>query len=279
MGDWCVVDLVEPEGGGVRRRAASHADVRLARRARELPTVFPFGLGHRMNLPTWPLRGGREATVVLAEEMRLFDHLPVNLSEQLRTLGADAFVVAPLASKGRPLGVLTVVSATAGRYEREDVSLVEELAFRFGLALDNAWLYDEARTANRLKDEFLATVSHELRTPLNAMLGWIRLLRTGALGPDMTARALEIIERNTVAQTVLINDLLDVSRVVVRQAASGARRGRPRRGGPGRRRRRATRRRRPRREHRDGARGHARRSCAAMRTGSARWSGTCCRTR
>ena len=214
MGDWCVVDLVEPEGGGVRRRAASHADVRLARRARELPTVFPFGLGHRMNLPTWPLRGGREATVVLAEEMRLFDHLPVELSEQLRTLGADAFVVAPLASKGRPLGVLTVVSATAGRYEREDVSLVEELAFRFGLALDNAWLYDEARTANRLKDEFLATVSHELRTPLNAMLGWIRLLRTGALGPDMTARALEIIERNTVAQTVLINDLLDVSRVV-----------------------------------------------------------------
>jgi PAS domain S-box-containing protein len=72
----------------------------------------------------------------------------------------------------------------------------------------------EAETANRLKDEFLATLSHELRTPLNAMLGWVGLLRKQTLDPEKTARALEIVERNAQAQTQLIEDLLDVSRII-----------------------------------------------------------------
>lgn len=68
--------------------------------------------------------------------------------------------------------------------------------------------------ANRLKDEFLATVSHELRTPLNAMLGWARLLRTRKLNEATTARALETIERNAKSQVQLIEDLLDLSRII-----------------------------------------------------------------
>lgn len=72
----------------------------------------------------------------------------------------------------------------------------------------------EAETANRLKDEFLATLSHELRTPLNAILGWTSLLRKQRFNPDKAARALEIIERNAHIQTQLIEDLLDVSRII-----------------------------------------------------------------
>lgn len=72
----------------------------------------------------------------------------------------------------------------------------------------------EAETANRLKDEFLATVSHELRTPLNAILGWVQLLRGGDLDEATAARALETIERNAKAQTQIIEDILDVSRIV-----------------------------------------------------------------
>jgi PAS domain S-box-containing protein len=73
----------------------------------------------------------------------------------------------------------------------------------------------QLEAANRSKDEFLATVSHELRTPLNAILGWTRMLRTGAvpLGPQLD-RALETIERNARAQTQLIEDILDVSRII-----------------------------------------------------------------
>jgi PAS domain S-box-containing protein len=72
----------------------------------------------------------------------------------------------------------------------------------------------EAERANRLKDEFLATLSHELRTPLNALVGWARLLRTRALNDDMRERAGEVIERNAMLQAQLVEDILDVSRII-----------------------------------------------------------------
>jgi PAS domain S-box-containing protein len=72
----------------------------------------------------------------------------------------------------------------------------------------------DAENANRLKDDFLATVSHELRTPLNAILGWARLLRMGNLDDDNRKRAIETIERNAVSQGQIIEDILDVSRII-----------------------------------------------------------------
>jgi signal transduction histidine kinase/ActR/RegA family two-component response regulator len=75
-------------------------------------------------------------------------------------------------------------------------------------------MVQELELAARTKDEFLATVSHELRTPLTAMLGWVRMLRSGALAAERTPHALEVIERNAVAQNQLVGDLLDVSRVI-----------------------------------------------------------------
>src|SRR5262249_34023978 len=71
-----------------------------------------------------------------------------------------------------------------------------------------------AEEANRIKDEFLATMSHELRTPLTAILGWTRMLETGVLPEARRTWALEVIERNAKAQAQLIEDLLDVSRIV-----------------------------------------------------------------
>jgi PAS domain S-box-containing protein len=70
------------------------------------------------------------------------------------------------------------------------------------------------RNANRMKDEFLATLSHELRTPLNAVLGWAQMLRSGRMSPDSIDRALDSIERNAKVQSQLVDDLLDMSRIV-----------------------------------------------------------------
>ncbi|MBC8030028.1 MAG: MEDS domain-containing protein [Pyrinomonadaceae bacterium] len=72
----------------------------------------------------------------------------------------------------------------------------------------------EAETANRMKDEFLATVSHEIRTPLNAIIGWSHLLRSGSLDEATIARAVETIDRNAKSQAQLIEDILDVSRMI-----------------------------------------------------------------
>ena len=73
---------------------------------------------------------------------------------------------------------------------------------------------EDAETANRLKDEFLATLSHELRTPLNAILGWTTMLRDGNVQQKHVMRALDTIHRNATAQVQIVNDLLDVSRIV-----------------------------------------------------------------
>ena len=89
------------------------------------------------------------------------------------------------------------------RAEEERIQLIREQAARA-----------EAEAANRLKDEFLATVSHELRTPLTAIIGWSQMLRAGRLDEDSATRALETIERQGKLQAQLIDDLLDVSRIV-----------------------------------------------------------------
>jgi signal transduction histidine kinase len=89
------------------------------------------------------------------------------------------------------------------RMEEERIRLVREREAR-----------RQAEEANRAKDEFLAMVSHELRTPLNAVLGWVTLLNSGTLDADAQGRAVEVIERNAKAQAKLIDDLLDVARIV-----------------------------------------------------------------
>jgi CheY-like chemotaxis protein/two-component sensor histidine kinase len=80
--------------------------------------------------------------------------------------------------------------------------------------MNNAHLYEESQRANRIKDEFLAILSHELRSPLTSIIGWSQMLQSGKLSPEKTAIALETIERNAKSQTQLIEDVVDISRMV-----------------------------------------------------------------
>ena len=82
------------------------------------------------------------------------------------------------------------------------------------MALENARLYADAQAANRMKDEFLAVLSHELRTPLNAIVGYSRLLRGNILSGEKATRGLETLERNATWLTQIVEDVLDVSRIV-----------------------------------------------------------------
>jgi PAS domain S-box-containing protein len=82
------------------------------------------------------------------------------------------------------------------------------------IALENARLYEEAQEANRVKDDFLAVLSHELRTPLNAIVGYSRMMRGNMLPPDQVARAIDVLERNARWLTQIVDDVLDVSRIV-----------------------------------------------------------------
>ena len=94
------------------------------------------------------------------------------------------------------------------------VVVLEDIRERRRVQRDMEKLFAEVQQANRAKDDFLAVLSHELRTPLNAMLGWVRMLRRAEMTPDKRAHAIDVIERNTIAQMRLIEDILDVSRIV-----------------------------------------------------------------
>jgi signal transduction histidine kinase len=107
-----------------------------------------------------------------------------------------------------------LVNARTAELSRANRELSIEVAERRRIEEERAHLLQREQQANRLKDEFLATVSHELRTPLNAILGWSRVLRTASLNEALQARALESIERNALAQARLIEDILEVSRIV-----------------------------------------------------------------
>ena len=132
----------------------------------------------------------------------------------LGRLGVQSYIMAPLTARGRTLGLISVGSMNpARRFNERDLDLAVEVARRAALALDNARLYRLAQEANRVKEEFLATLSHELRTPLNALLGWTHMLKRRSGDDEFRMRALDSIERNAQAQAVLIDDLLDASRI------------------------------------------------------------------
>ncbi len=130
-------------------------------------------------------------------------------------------LLAPIKLRGATVGVIVFFSQGArGRYDWSHVALAEEIGRRTGAALENSRLYADAQNAARraeeaskAKDEFLATVSHELRTPLSAILGWARLLKDRVTAPSLT-KPIDVIYRNAQAQVKIIDDILDVSRVI-----------------------------------------------------------------
>src|SRR5436305_695591 len=131
----------------------------------------------------------------------------------MERVGYTSMMLVPLRARNNTFGCLGL-GAVGRRFTDDDLSLAQSLADRAALAADNARLYREAQEANRMKDEFLAMLSHELRTPLNAIVGWTKLLQDGQLDEPTRRRAVDTIDRNARAQTQLIEDILDVSRIV-----------------------------------------------------------------
>jgi PAS domain S-box-containing protein len=132
--------------------------------------------------------------------------VPVSISTSalhVERLPAICFVVTDLTAHKNNEELLVSEKLAKALHEQSEVLLAREQEAR-----------REAEKANRIKDEFLATVSHELRTPLNAILGWTNLLRTREMNEEEKVRGLEVIDRNARVQLQLIEDLLDVSRIV-----------------------------------------------------------------
>jgi len=140
----------------------------------------------------------------------------------MREKGVKSLLGVPLLIEGRVLGVIHVGRMTRRRpFTEDDTRLLQLVAFRVALAIDNARLFEEERAArreaeaaSRAKDEFLTTISHELRTPLTPVIGWIHMVRGGILPPKEMDHGLEVIEKNAHTLKRLINDLLDMTAIL-----------------------------------------------------------------
>jgi PAS domain S-box-containing protein len=214
LADWCTVDMLTDDRT-IERLAVAHQDPAKMELAWELNRLYPHDFYEGEGISK-VIRTGRPklyrdiSDELLALVARDAGHLKI-----LRELGLKSSMIVPLIAHNRVLGALTLMVAESDRrFDSGDLSFVEDLAQRAALAVDNARLYREAQEVNRLKDEFLATLSHELRTPLTAVLGWTRLLGTRQLDEVTHKRALETIERNAQSQVQLIDDILDVSRII-----------------------------------------------------------------
>jgi signal transduction histidine kinase/CheY-like chemotaxis protein len=196
LADWCAIHLTD--GVLAKEVQLAHVDPSKTELVRAVYGAI-----------AWPTDGA--AAVVRAEGPGGPD-----------ALGTTSSIIVPLRVQRRSFGAIVFgYSDSARRHSADDVLLAEDLASRAAVALENAQLYELANrerarmeAATRAKDEFVAMLSHELRTPLNAILGWSRLVRHGGLASEKHPHAMEVIERNAEAQSQLVGDLLDVSRVI-----------------------------------------------------------------
>jgi signal transduction histidine kinase/ActR/RegA family two-component response regulator len=214
--DWCVLDVVDPDAGGTFRRTAIGSTDAPDRRAMAERLLLEFDLPDNAGGVARVIRTGQPELVPAVNTESLADLAQREPSmAAFVELGATSYLTVPLQARGRTLGALSLIASDRSRrYGSEELRLADDLAHRLAVALDNARLYRDAQDANRMKDEFLAVVSHELRTPLNAILGWSQLLHAGALDEPSIAQGMSAIERNARSQARIIDDVLDVSRII-----------------------------------------------------------------
>lgn len=210
--DWCAIDLLN-ETGTLERVAVNHPEASKVAIANALFARFPprpsDPHGAFQVLATGKPEWAADIPEALLESVAHdAEHLAL-----IRGLGLRSYICVPLVAGDVPLGVLTLAYAESGRrYRASDLEVAIDLARRASSAVENAKLYQQLRSDDRRKDEFLATLAHELRNPLAPITTGLALLRV-TTDPLAAERTWQIMDRQLRHMVRLIDDLLDLSRV------------------------------------------------------------------
>jgi len=144
-----------------------------------------------------------------------YGHNPPHYGMPRGHLPVRSYLAVPVKGpSGTVIGGLFFGHPEVGRFTEHHERLADGIASWASVALENARLYASAQYASHIKDDFLASLSHELRTPLNAILGYSRIMRAGIVPPEKREKAIETIERNATSLTKIVEDVLDISRIV-----------------------------------------------------------------
>ncbi|MCA1665216.1 MAG: response regulator, partial [Myxococcales bacterium] len=211
LGDWCVLHVIEDDQV---RWSASHRDAALDEKLRTM-AKDPVPLSRRLVLPE-PLFSGRSARVGYGDadlSSRLSNPESVAF---VRALGTRSAICAPLVIRGVILGTLSCMSSEENRYGDDELHLLEDVAHRAALAVDNARTFRRAQQAAETRRDLVAVVAHDLKNPLNAITMAAALLsKSAAAGSDgdRARRQSGMITRAADRMNRLIHDLLDVSAI------------------------------------------------------------------
>ncbi len=212
--DWSAVDVAN-EDGSLRRLAVAHQDADKAHLAHEMLREYPPDPQAPGGIGAVFRTGKPEIVGEITEELLVQGAKDERHLSLIRLLGLKSYICVPLVVSGNPLGVLTFATAESGRkYTDVDLALATDLAHRAAVAIENTQLYQALRETDRRKDEFLATLAHELRNPLAPIRNSLQILKMPRLDAATVERSREMMERQVHQLVRLVDDLLDVSRVM-----------------------------------------------------------------
>ena len=211
--DWCAIDLRQPDGS-LRRLVVTHRDPAKVQLARELEQKYPPSPDAARGVANVIRTGETEWAASIPDELLVAGAQDEEHLRIIRGLGLKSYICVPLKTRARVLGAFTFVTAESGRiYTEGDVRAAEDLAHRGAIAIDNAALLATLQEADRRKDEFLAMLAHELRNPLAPIRNAVQIFRAKGPGTPELQWATEVIDRQVLQMTHLVDDLLDVSRI------------------------------------------------------------------
>ena len=211
--DWAAVYIAKD--GRLDKLALAHRDPEKLQIAQELTQSYPPEPEAKGGIGAVFRTGTPELSAELDDQRIVRAAKDERHAQLLLALGLKSYVCVPLILSGETIGVLTFATAESGRrYTDADLSLAKELAHRATVAIENCRLYQALRDTDRRKDEFLATLAHELRNPLAPIRNSLQILKMPRLDPKIAERTREMMERQVHQLVRLVDDLLDVSRVM-----------------------------------------------------------------
>lgn len=212
--DWCAVDMLDADGT-LERLAVAHVDPSKVQLAHETYRRYPPD-------PTSPggvwkviRRGTSSLRPVITDELLAANIKDPEYLRIMREQRFKSYMGVPIKLRDKVLGAISFISAESGRrYDQIDLAVAEDLAHRAAVAIENARLYQALQEADRRKDEFLALLGHELRNPLAPLSNSLQLLKMPDVDRSIAARARDMMERQLEHMVRLVDDLLDVSRIM-----------------------------------------------------------------
>jgi PAS domain S-box-containing protein len=212
--DWSAVDLAD-EDGNLRRLAVAHQDPQKIALVQTLMRDYRPDPQSSVGVYAVLRTGKPELVCEIADDLLVQQAKDERHLQLIRSLNLKSFICVPLVISGKTLGLLTFATAESGRkYTEADLALAMDLAHRAAIAIENTQLYQALRETDRRKDEFLATLAHELRNPLAPVRNALQILGMPRVDSQTAERSREMMERQVQHLVRLVDDLMDVSRVM-----------------------------------------------------------------